>query len=242
MSSTNHTTNYNLSQFIGADKPAWLSDYNGDMGKIDTAIKNAADTASGADGKADSANTAIGTLASLTTEAKTNLVAAINEVDTNADAAQNTANSAASTASGAATTANGIAAYLALTTYADIAANKIAINAGSIGTKTLSYASNAAGTLGKLYGQLQVVKPTSASTTITISDLPFQITSDFSVNGMCTVQDANNHYIYYPTVNFKTNGTATITMGAGVNGATVNIQLYAVLIFMQNFGDTPEPA
>lgn len=36
MSSTNKTTNLELSQFIGSDSPKWLSDYNADMGKIDT--------------------------------------------------------------------------------------------------------------------------------------------------------------------------------------------------------------
>ena len=53
MSSTNKTPNYDLSQFVASDKPAWLSDINGDMSKIDTAIKSASDTATGADGKAD---------------------------------------------------------------------------------------------------------------------------------------------------------------------------------------------
>ena len=46
MAHTNHTTNYELSQFLGTDKPSWLNDYNGDMLKIDTAIKDAADEAS----------------------------------------------------------------------------------------------------------------------------------------------------------------------------------------------------
>ena len=34
MSSTNKTTNYNLSQYIGSDKPTYLSDYNSDMFEI----------------------------------------------------------------------------------------------------------------------------------------------------------------------------------------------------------------
>ena len=34
MSSTNKTPNYQLSQFVGSDKPAWLADYNQDMSKI----------------------------------------------------------------------------------------------------------------------------------------------------------------------------------------------------------------
>ena len=72
MSSTNKTTNYELSQFIGSDKPAWLTDYNADMSKIDTGINSAQGTATGADTKATANATSIGTLANLTTTAKTN--------------------------------------------------------------------------------------------------------------------------------------------------------------------------
>lgn len=39
MSSTNKTTNYELSQYIGTDKPTYLGDYNSDMLKIDTQMK-----------------------------------------------------------------------------------------------------------------------------------------------------------------------------------------------------------
>lgn len=48
MSSTNKTTNYKLSQYIGTDKPTYLGDYNGDMSKIDTQMKANADSASNA--------------------------------------------------------------------------------------------------------------------------------------------------------------------------------------------------
>ena len=41
MSSTNKTANYQLSQFVGTDIPSILNDYNGDMRKIDSAIKDA---------------------------------------------------------------------------------------------------------------------------------------------------------------------------------------------------------
>lgn len=43
MAHTNSTPNYELSQFLGTDKPAWLVDYNGDMLKIDTALNANAD-------------------------------------------------------------------------------------------------------------------------------------------------------------------------------------------------------
>ena len=57
MSATNHTSNYELSQYIGSDEPKYLTDYNGDMSKIDVAIKNA-------ETKADTANTGVATNAS----------------------------------------------------------------------------------------------------------------------------------------------------------------------------------
>ena len=46
MSSTNKTSNLELSQFIGTDSPKWLTDYNSDMQKIDTgygSVKSQAD-------------------------------------------------------------------------------------------------------------------------------------------------------------------------------------------------------
>lgn len=43
MTATNHTANYKLSQFAGADRPTWLGDYNGDMTKIDAQLKKNAD-------------------------------------------------------------------------------------------------------------------------------------------------------------------------------------------------------
>lgn len=51
MTATNHTKNYNLSQFAGTDRPTRLGDYNGDMTKIDAQLKqNADDIASAAAG------------------------------------------------------------------------------------------------------------------------------------------------------------------------------------------------
>ena len=40
MSATNSTPTINLPLFIGTDKPAWLTDWNGAMNTIDTAIAN----------------------------------------------------------------------------------------------------------------------------------------------------------------------------------------------------------
>lgn len=47
MSATNHTTNYNLPQFVGSDKPAWLGDINPALNTIDGQMKTNADGISG---------------------------------------------------------------------------------------------------------------------------------------------------------------------------------------------------
>ena len=84
-SSTNHTQYYDLSQYTANDKPTYLIDYNGDMLKIDTALYNA--TQKGLENES-----AIGTLSNLNTTAKSNLVSAINEVNTKTDGIGNLSN------------------------------------------------------------------------------------------------------------------------------------------------------
>ena len=49
MAHTNNTPNYNLPQFLGTDKPAWLTDINNAMSDIDAAIAAAKSTADTAD-------------------------------------------------------------------------------------------------------------------------------------------------------------------------------------------------
>lgn len=62
MSSTNKTVTIELSQYIGTDKPTYLSDYNGDMLKIDNAIAADRDSIATAQNTADGAVSAVGTL------------------------------------------------------------------------------------------------------------------------------------------------------------------------------------
>ena len=79
MAHTNETVNYHLSQFVGTDIPNPLVDYNGDMEKIDTAIKNVADAEAGY--ASDIADLEIQNGSeTLTTTAQT-LSGAVNELD-----------------------------------------------------------------------------------------------------------------------------------------------------------------
>lgn len=120
MSSTNKTTHYELSQYVGTDKPTYLSDYNGDMLKIDTAIYDAATDASTAVTTANSAASAAST------------------ASTNASAAVTTANAASTTASEAKTTAE-TASTNASEALAAASAAETAAEANTIGNLAPAY-------------------------------------------------------------------------------------------------------
>ena len=64
MPSTNKTNPYELSQFIGSDIPSWLSDYNGDMLKINNAIQEAKTSADDAMSSAGSVSSDVTSLTS----------------------------------------------------------------------------------------------------------------------------------------------------------------------------------
>ena len=107
---TNETTNYDLPQFVGTDKPTWLGDFNTAMSTIDTAVGTNASAitslgtrVTSAEGIASQASTDV---ASLTSTVNT-LSGNVTTVTTTANNAQSTATSAlntANTADGKATT------------------------------------------------------------------------------------------------------------------------------------------
>ena len=237
MASTNKTANYNLSQFVGSDKPAWLSDYNQDMTKIDTGIKNAADTATSASGSASAATTAIGDLTNLTTTAKTDLVSAVNEVDSNADTAQNTANEAYTTATGAMTKATALESALNIDNITTCIVTK-SNNISSLESVNIKCATNDDTSLFKIYGQLIIAAPANtqnASLTITntglgVRDNPYDIEgavlsfrNDSSVN----------------VFNLRVNADGSITIPNIFFGASTATRIYLapILYFDKNFGD-----
>lgn len=99
MSTTNHTTNYELSQYIGTDVTSYLANYNSDMYKIDAQMKVNATAAAAAQSDASAAVSTATTAASNASAA----VSTANAANTTAEAAQ-TAAAGAQTAAGAAQT------------------------------------------------------------------------------------------------------------------------------------------
>ena len=239
MASTNKTTNYELSQFLGTDKPAWLTDYNADMSKIDAGIHTAQTTATAADGKADSATTAVGTLASLTTDDKTSAVAAINEVDSHADTAQQTANAASLLANTNKTDIANLKSTFNLSVINKYQAADVVLNNCNNFNGAISIARDASGEIFKLYGQFAVVPTVGVGNTYTITinntgietDAPYDIAPVGITTGNDIVDDISI------TVS---NNTITITAGSRGNGVWSTGRMFPCIYFNTDFGDEPQ--
>ena len=244
MASTNKTTNYELSQFVGTDKPAWLTDYNGDMSKIDTAVKNASDTATIADGKGDTNATAIGTLANLTTDAKTNLVLAINEVDGHADTAQSTANTASNTANTAKTTAD--TALLNVQNFNLTSFTNYTVTGPNVDNnfKTLTVAKNADGSLCKIYGEVRSTYQGTTEGTFSTGDTGLRPSTDITINGTLlrrTDETGGASRMFMHSLTIKTDGTIEFKCGSAATVSSLRFYFMASLIFVKDFGDVPLP-
>lgn len=102
MSFTNKTPNYNLPQWLGTDKPAWITDVNDAFSIIDSAIKGVGDTGASA---VATANQALSTAQTAQETAGTALTTA-NEAKTESGNATTVANNANQQAGTALTNAN----------------------------------------------------------------------------------------------------------------------------------------
>lgn len=255
MSSTNKTTNYDLSQFVGTDKPAWLTDYNQDMSKIDTGIHTAQSTATGADGKADANTANIGDMTYLSTTAKNTLVAAINEVDSTADSAYNVASNASQTAQGVSTRVSTLENALNLNVINTYQVTFTGNGTLDTNNKELTVATNSDGSICKVYGQILIKNPSNI-TEIKITGTSLRPSSEFTVKcagiaqlltkGIGEALGTNNPDLYINGANltFKTNGDIIIVSphtGSFFSNGIFKFIFTPSVIFVKDFGDTPTP-
>ena len=232
MASTNKTINYELSQYIGTDKPTYLGDYNNDMLKIDIALKN----------NADAVNTA-------STNA-TNAVNTANTASTNATNAVNTANSASTEATSALNKAINNEAQIAnfnLTSYENITTFS-RVGSGSVRNDSIIYvAKNSDGSLAKIYGQITITGVTDSASnpgklTFNTSLRP---SSNITIVGgaICMYQSSSQvvtNYIKEFTI--KTNGDVEIEYNYNqTSGQIWRAMFINSLIFVKDFGDAPIP-
>ena len=258
MSHTNSTTNYNLPQFVGTDKPTWLNDVNGAFASIDAQMKLNADSATSASTSATTANNAIGTLANLETTAKTDLVSAVNEVKAGAGTAQETANTAIGSANAVATALNIFEQKFNLSNITQGTENNYTKTGIVINETTL--AQNSDGSIFKFYGKLQV-NPNSSVTRSAIAGMSGYNGVDVGLvlskapssayivkcSGMyCEVNDSN--CIMASNIEFAvgTNGHIYIDPTTSTNpirpksGGTVGrLLFFPAIYFNDTFGDTP---
>lgn len=99
---TNATTNYELPQFVGTDKPTWLGDFNEAMSDIDTGMH---ENATAISTMQTDVNNAVST-ASQASQNVTTLTGTVNTLSSTVSSVQTTANNASQTASSALNTAN----------------------------------------------------------------------------------------------------------------------------------------
>lgn len=232
MGATNHTTNYNLPQFVGSDKPTWLGDVNGAMSAIDTQMKANATASATADTKAETALT-------------------------NASTAQTTASGAQSTADTASTTATSalnkaLSVEQALNTFESVfnlnditqynGSDFISTDATVASYSYLHLAKNSDNSLFKLYGSVYVTTTSSGSKTVTIQNTGLNPIEEYNIlNAGIEYYGQSSSEVIGNMITVKTNGDIVIHFD--VRGAVSNMRILLLpfLFFNKSFGDTPQP-
>lgn len=237
MASTNKTTNYELSQFIGTDKPTFLGDYNGDMLKIDTQMKANADNVTTANNNASSAVSTANT-------ANTNASSALNSA-TSATTTANTANNTANTALAKANANEQAIANINLSTFTPITTfNKDGSGTITAGSQ-INTAVNTDGSLAKIYGMITINNITNSNASkgkITFST-SLRPTDNITIVGgtiVANISGGNVVSIYNREFTIKTNGDVEFEYNYTNNsGESFRIVFINSLIYVKDFGDTP---
>ena len=257
---TNETTNYDLPQFIGTDKPTWLGDFNTAMSTIDTAV-----------GTNASAITSLGTrvtsaegVASQASSDVASLTSTVNTLSGNVQTVTTTANNAQSTATSALNTANSAdgkadtnaSAISSLDTRMDTAEANIAnfnlttYNTASVTRSTgtydfnnqsLSYALNSDGSLAKIYGQVTATNVSSNG--VAVMSTPLRPSSNLTISGGAIgfryTSNFNFEGANAVSYTIKTDGTIEIPISVSTTGGTNRIIFINSLLYVKDFGDTP---
>lgn len=224
MASTNKTTNYELSQYIGSDKPTYLGDYNSDMLKIDTQMKANNDLATSANAAATTANETAGTAL------------------TNANNAQTTANSANTTATSALSKATANEVNIGKFNLTNINTynnqNAIFSSGWTYGSNYITIATDDTNSVFKLYGAIAITSATAGTNTITMQS-SLRPKSEYQIDptGLWVPNSGKSSRI---TATIKTNGEIVISCYVPDNSSGL-IVLFPCLYFNKDFGDTPQP-
>ena len=227
MSSTNKTTNYELSQYIGSDKPTYLTDYNGDMYKIDAQMKVNADNIATALTGVQTATTTANTANSTATTA-----------NTNANTANTTANSV-QTAFNAFKTSMTLSVFKSFTT-SDITNSDF----GAVSFCGASIAKSSDNATFKFYGLIEVAignDPGTYTMTFSNTGLVVPAGSEYGINCGGVASKAGSTQPTRPVDLYIENDKITFSYYSDGGAGTLLITLIPCLYFNTNFGDEPTP-
>lgn len=228
MGATNHTTNYNLPQFVGSDKPTWLGDVNGAMNLIDAQMKS---------------NNDLGTLAKTTADS----------AQENANTAIGTANQAELDARGANETAT-TALQKALTNEANINKFNLSVEvkpnltASVAGATITQYQEgmdvkvmrDTTGSIFKLYGAFEIFCQSNVTVvTVTLSDTGLRPAEDYYISPIGgTKMGLGGQFTPQPfRAKVKTNGEIELELEWIPAFTGARVILFPCLYFNKNFGD-----
>lgn len=252
MAATNHTTNYNLPQYVGTDKPTYLGDWNSTMSAIDTQMKTNADNASGAlsaaqsaqtnansalstaqtaDGKADTAISNAATAQSTADNASsvaTSALSTANSASSAASAAQTTANSASASATLANSKADLITSQLNLNNITTYGTNDVTCDQGSLSACTLTLAVNDDGSLFKFYGSL-----TGTGVNYVSMSSSLRPETAYTINPAGIDSEG-----YERSITIDPDGTITLFLGFGNSRRAI---YFPCVYWNSDFNDEPAP-
>lgn len=262
MSHTNSTPNYNLPQFVGTDKPMWLNDVNGAFSGIDTQMKANADSATTANTTASTAQNAIGTLSNLSTTAKTDLVNALNEVNTKVGTAQETANTAIGSANKVSSDLTIFEQKFNLSNITQGNSNNYSVT-GTV-TNCMTLAQNSDGSIFKAYGFFEISKNSSCTvqnvegksgyygidTGLVLTTAPSEafIIKSSGLEIQINDNSGANRWINGKDIAVGTNGHIYINIRQvsgniiADNSYNINYTYPPCIYFNGSFGDTPSPS
>lgn len=246
MASTNKTTNYELSQYVGTDKPTYLGDYNSDMLKIDTAIHGVSENVGTETARINIIENNIGTLGNLTTDEKGSLVGAINEVDSNADTnATNIGTLSNLETTNKTNVVNAINELketinnFNLTNFHNVSASEVTVTDGTLNNCTLSYATNSDGSLAKIYGYCNVSSNGISSPRISFTT-SLRPEEEISINGLVfNTEGKTNGITTYSDLKIKTTGVVEFRIwnSFNFNNGAFNTNIVPCLLYIKDFGD-----
>lgn len=231
--STNKTANYNLSQYVGSDKPTYLGDYNSDMNKIDTQMKANSAAISEVSTKADLAKTTADTALQ------------------NANLAQTTANEANTTATSAlqkaVTNEANINKFnldsIDTFTQANFTASESAI---SVNSAILNVAYDNDSSIAKIYGVVDFTVGSGATAnnyaSVQTNLRPKEKLIVTPIGEKVMYRRDNNSLsdIFTLSIEIETTGELKVHLSVpeSYNIGRVSCHIYPCLLFLKDFGDT----